>query len=349
LGAVRRQEFGDGGDAKSAAERGEEKRKKSESSEREGRAGGDDVAKGEEEAEDDCEAEEKMSGKGGGPHFVSVNASDHDLAIGEFEEGIERSVDEGNDETFGKKLNGFAAALESDGHGEIVADGALPFIENAALIEFGFANGGTAAPAEIGGFFAEHGDDGRVPGGEEHGGEIGGVGKEPAHGGGGGVARVAERGDHAAEPGFAVAAIGIDEDERVDINGKLSDGVDEIVDLFAAAFRSAGEEDGGFDAGLGGDAFGDGSGGIGFGGEHEKEFVILMIEFAKGDEILFEAGFGAAAGTDDGGARRIETGIDQGAAPGKGEPRYALHGKVEAEKNLNDSENFEKEFHARGA
>jgi len=32
------------------------------------------------------------------------------------------------------------------------------------------------------------------------------------------------------------------------------------------------------------------SGGIGLRGEYEKDFVILMIEFAEGNEVLLEAG-----------------------------------------------------------
>src|SRR5216684_1359953 len=127
------------------------------------RAGGENVAKGKDEAEDKGEAEERMGCKSGGPHFVGIDASDENLAIREFEESFKGCGCEGNDETFGQELNGFAAAREGIGHRVVVADGTLPFFEHATLIKFRFANGSASTPAEVAGFLAEHGDDGRVP------------------------------------------------------------------------------------------------------------------------------------------------------------------------------------------
>jgi len=49
------------------------------------RAGGENVSKGEDEAENKSEAEERMRCKSGGPHFVGIDASDENLAIREFE------------------------------------------------------------------------------------------------------------------------------------------------------------------------------------------------------------------------------------------------------------------------
>src|SRR5882724_13289864 len=264
------------------------------------RAGGENVAKGEDEAENKSEAEERMRCKSGGPHFVGIDASDENLAIREFEESFEGRVCERNDETFGQELNGFAAAREGIGHRVVVADGTLPFFEHTALIEFRFANGSAATPAEVVGFFAEHGDDGRVPGGQQQRRKIGAVWNEPAHRGGGTVADIVKRPDHAAHPGFFRAPVRIDEDNRFDVLGQLRYRVNEVVDLFTAAIRPSGEKDGCFDARLRSDAFYGWSGGIGLRGEYEKNFVILMIEFAESNEVLLEAGLGTTAGTDDG-------------------------------------------------
>src|SRR5439155_7879323 len=127
LHAIKRQEIGDSDDAEGAAQRSEQQGKKSERREMERRTGGENVSKGEDEAEDKSEAEERMRCKSGGPHFVSINASDENLAIREFEESFEGRVCERNDETFGQELNGFAAAREGIGHRVVVADGTLPF------------------------------------------------------------------------------------------------------------------------------------------------------------------------------------------------------------------------------
>ena len=88
------------------------------------------------------------------------------------------------------------------------------------------------------------------------------------------------------------------------------------------------EEDSCFDARLRSDAFYGWSGGIGFRGEYEENFVILMIEFAEGNEVLLKAGLGAAAGTDDGGARRVKTRVHHGAALGVSEPQHTLRGQI---------------------
>lgn len=74
-----------------------------------------------------------------------------------------------------------------------------------------------------------------------------------------------------------------------------------------------------------------------------------MIEFAEGGKILFEARLGATAGTDDCGARGVESRIDHGAALGVSQPRHALCGQIKAEQDLEHGENFEKEFHATRA
>ena len=176
LHAIKRQEIGDSDDAEGAAQRSEQQGKKSERREMERRTGGENVSKGEDEAEDKSEAEERMRCKSGGPHFVSINASDENLAIREFEESFEGRVCERNDETFGQELNGFAAAREGIGHRVVVADGTLPFFEHTTLIKFRFANGSAATPAEVAGFFAEHGDDGRVPRGQQQRRKIGCLG-----------------------------------------------------------------------------------------------------------------------------------------------------------------------------
>ncbi len=313
------------------------------------RAAGDQIGQSEDQAEDEREAKEEVGGERGGPHFACIDASDDDLAIGEFKQALEGCVHKGDGKTLGKEENWFAATLERVGHGVIVANGALPFFEDAALIEFGAANCRAATPAEIAGVVAEHGDNGSIPCGEQHRREIAVIRDEPAHGGDGAVARVIQRPHHFAKPGSARAAIGIDEDKRIEFRRQFADGVDQIVHFFAAALGASGVKNVRFDAGLGSNAFDGRRRGIGFRSENKKDFVVLVVEFTERDEILFEALFEAAAGTDDSGARRIETGIEKSAAFRVGEPQHTLHGEVDAEQNLEHRENFEKNVHARRA
>jgi len=104
--------------------------------------------------------------------------------------------------------------------------------------------------------------------------------------GGGTVADIVKRSDHAAQPGFSRASVRIDEDECFDVLGQLHHCVNKVVNFFTAAFRPSREKDGCLDARLRSDALYGWSGGIGLRGEYEKNFVILMIEFAQGNEVF---------------------------------------------------------------
>ena len=106
---------------------------------------------------------EKMGGKGGGPQLRPVNASDADLTGGKLKETREIGLDIGRRQTLRQEDDLPAAAFDHHGEGIVVAEGILPGIEHADLLEDGAADGGASAPAEVLVMRAEHGDDRGVP------------------------------------------------------------------------------------------------------------------------------------------------------------------------------------------
>src|SRR5580704_11944606 len=133
--------------------------------------------------------------------------------------------------------------MERAGQRVVVTDRAFPVFDDADLVEDAAANRGAASPAEVLSFFGEHGDDGRVPGGEKRRGQIAAIGDEPAHGGRGADSGISQWGNHALEPGFPGAAVGISEREEFKIGRELFDGEAEIVALFSALDRGTGDQD----------------------------------------------------------------------------------------------------------
>src|SRR5437879_3984280 len=196
---------------------------------------------------------------------------------------------------------------------------------------------------------AEHGDHGGIPGGEEGVWKSAAVGNEPAHGAGGTDARIGERCDEVVEPGFAGAAVRIHEDQDFEIGRELFDGDTKIVDLFAGGGGFAGNDDVGFHARRSGDAFNEIVGSIVFGGEDEKDFEILVSEFAKGNKISLEAGFDAAAWTEDGGTGSVKAGIGVQTAAHISEPLDSLPKQEEARGDLKNRQEFKEGFHVSRA
>ncbi len=100
------------------------------------------------------------------------------------------------------------------------------------------------------------------------------------------------------------------------------------------------------DAGRCRDAFDGAIGGIFFGSENEKDFVILVVEFAERDQIALEARLHPAARAKDGRARGIETGIRLQTAAHVNEPLDTLPKQEEARGDLEDRQKLEEIFHA---
>lgn len=345
LALIGRNGFDDANDAYCAADGGEQQGKSEQRGDMERGTRSEGESDPNIDAEKNGETVESMSGEGHGPRFRLIDASDANLAIGEFQETGKGGLDERDGKAFGKKGDEAAAAVDSGGQRVVVAEGGLPDIEHAELFEDGAANGGPPAPTKIIGMIAEHGHDGRVPSGEERGGKIHLIRNEPAHGAGGADAGVGKRRDHVVQPGFTGAAVGIDKHEDIKFGRKLLDGEAKIVDLFRAIGGRAGDEDVGFDPRTGGDALDDAVSGIGLGGEDEEDFIILMIELAEGNEIAFEAGLHAATGTDDGGARGIKAGVGLQSALDVAQPLNALPKQVETRGHLKKGKNVEQGFH----
>src|SRR4029077_13058774 len=102
--------------------------------------------------------------------------------------------------------------------------------------------------------------------------------------------------------------------------GELFYGYAKIIDLFAGGGGIACNQDVGFHARSRGNSVKQAIGRIAFRGEDKKNFEILVSEFTKGDKVSLEAGFDAAAGTEDGGTGSVKSGISVQAASHVSEP-----------------------------
>jgi len=101
----------------------------------------------------------------------------------------------------------------------------------------------------------------------------------------------------------------------------------------------------GFHARGSGNAFNETVGSIVFGGEDKKDFEILVSEFAKGNKISLEAGFDAAAWTEDGGMGSVKAGISVQTASHVREPLDSLPKQEEARGDLKYRQKFKEGFH----
>ena len=204
-----------------------------------------------------------MRGAGGGPKLWGIYARNDHLAIGEFHQPGEVRFHVRSGQTFRKKNDGTAGAMQSGGHGIVVADGVLPLIQNAALFKHTSPNGRASAPAKIpGGVFAKHSKNGSVPRRQQQARQIVFIGNQPAHGRRGADSGVGQRRGQPAQPGVPGAAIGIGEHEHFKFFRQLQNRRTKIVDLFPTLNRSPREDDVSFRAGLGCDAPHNAHGGI---------------------------------------------------------------------------------------
>jgi hypothetical protein len=151
------------------------------------------------------------------------------------------------------------------------------------------------------------------------------------------------------KPGLAGAAVGINEHQDFKIGRELFNADAEIVDLFTRAGGPAGDDDVSFDARGCGNALDERVCGIAFGSEDKKEFEVLVIEFAEGDEIALEAGFHATARAENSGAGSVKARVGAQAAAHVGEPLDTLPKQEEARGDLENRQKFEESLHATRA
>src|ERR1051326_5357334 len=93
------------------------------------------------------------------------------------------------------------------------------------------------------------------------------------------------------------APVRISEDQYLKILRQLLNRSAKIVDLFSRILRRAGDDEVRLAPRLGHNAFHDTGGGVGFGRENEKNFVVLVIELAKSGEVAFESRLDSLART----------------------------------------------------
>src|ERR1700739_2546772 len=290
-----------------------------------------------------------MCYEGRGPHSRTVNASDFDLAVREFEEAREIRLNVGRGEAFGEKNDLATGSFDGDGEGVVVTESILPDIEHVHVFKQGAANSSAAAPTEIFRVAAEHCYDGSVPGGEKSVGESVAVGKKTARGVVGTDTRVGERSDDMVKPGLARAAVGVCENQDFKIGRELLNTDAEIVDFFAGACGLSGDDDVGFHMGGCGHPLDEAVGGIILRSEAEKYFEVLMVEFAERNEISFKGGFQAATRAEHGRAGSVKARVGMKAAAHVGEPLDALPEQKEPRGYLENRQKFEESFHASRA
>src|SRR5260221_7839433 len=118
------------------------------------------------------------------------------------------------------------------------------------------------------------------------------------------------------------------------------------VHFLAAIGWTAGDDNVGFHPRSFCYTFDDAARGIRAGGEYEKNFVILPLEFRKRNEVALEARLDALAGAEHGNLRGVETRIRVQLPPHVAEPLQNMPEEVRPKKNLQKCKDIEKCFHA---
>src|SRR6266850_2376765 len=122
-----------------------------------------EISQDDERAEHESQAVEKMRGGGWGPDFVRVDSSDENLAIGEFQQPAEISLDIRKCQALRQEYNRPIVACEGARQRIIVADGIFPLVQRSRLLEDAPADRGASAPAKVFPFLAQHGNHGGIP------------------------------------------------------------------------------------------------------------------------------------------------------------------------------------------
>src|SRR6266446_2284562 len=122
-----------------------------------------DVAQDEESAEHQSQAVEKMCGGSRGPDFVRIDASNENLAVGEFHKPVEIGLDIRKCQALRQEYNRPIVACEGARQRIIVADGILPFVQHSRLLEGTPADRGASAPAKVFPLLAQHRNYGGIP------------------------------------------------------------------------------------------------------------------------------------------------------------------------------------------
>lgn len=125
----------------------------------------------------------------------------------------------------------------------------------------------------------------------------------------------------------------------------MLDGEAEIVHFFAAIDGRAGDQNVRFRPRACGNAIHDRVSGVGLGREYEEDFVVLVIEFGERREVAFQARLEAFAGTEHGGARRVEARVGHGPPACVVEPLQGLQDEIESKGDLEDRKNVKGGFH----
>jgi len=298
-------------------------------------------AQSQNDTQEDGDAVERVSGKRGGPHLGAIDAGNTYLAIRKFQQAGEIGLHERGHQALGQEHDGPAGLLQREGKRIVVTEGVLPDVHHADLLKDRTANGGASTPAKIVGLRPEHAHDTCVPGGQKRRRDIAAIGNKPSHGGCGTNSGIAERSDHVVQPGFARAPIGIHEDQDFKFRRKLLDCGAQVVDLFAATLRLAGDDYAGFYARRCSHAFHDAVSRVRFRSENEENFEVLVIELGKRDKIALQAGFHSTARAKDGGARSVETWVGGQPAAHVNKPLDALPEQVEPGGDLQNRQNVE--------
>src|SRR5205814_10086200 len=119
----------------------------------------------------------------GPPNISRVHTRDQYLSVCEFEQSLQIGLGVRERQTLRNENDRAVRTLQRAGQGIIIANGIPPHVHDTRLFESAPADGRAAAPAEISAFLAEHGDQRRIPRGEQRSRRISATGKEPAHGG----------------------------------------------------------------------------------------------------------------------------------------------------------------------
>jgi len=175
-----------------------------------------------------------MCGGSRGPDFVRIDASNENLAVGEFHKPVEIGLDIRKCQALRQEYNRPIVACEGARQRIIVADGILPFVQDSRLLEGTPADRGASAPAKVFPLFAQHREHRAFHAASSAVAKLLRFRNEPAHRGSRADSNVSQWRYEMMQPGFSWAAIGIRERQYFKFRRQLFNSETSSVHFLAA-------------------------------------------------------------------------------------------------------------------
>lgn len=191
------------------------------------------------ESRPECNVEDGLCYQRGTPGGSVVNTSDEDLSRCEFQQIVPRAASIGRNQTLRHEDDSFARAKSGVRDGIVVAERAIPRLENPDPIENLTSQRHRTAPRKVSSVFPQCGNDRSIPYRSKEAGHAAAFRSVPAITGRDGNVFTIERCDEPTDPLNGKTRVGVAEDEDFGVTCTVLYAVNQVVYFLPSASRRA--------------------------------------------------------------------------------------------------------------